>query len=183
MLFDELDKLKRSAIMTSIVLMFIGVLLLIIPLTIFDLFNNLLGFALIVTFVVIALDFLTSKKAIINYIIFVFGMILGTLGFVLLIFEAFLISILYILVGLIPIIGGLYGVVHALLFARTSGKKGWWILIILGLVLIAFGVVQFINPWNDTTEGIVKVIGGTLMATSLISGLRLFWLWPIQSSK
>ena len=182
MLFDELDKLKRVAIMTSIILMFIGVLLLILPITIFEVFNSLIGFALLVVLVFSILSFISSKKVLISYIKLVGGLVCGTLGFVFLIFDTFLISILYLLVGIIPIVSGIYGIVHALLFARTSGRKGWWVLIILAVALMAFGTLQFINPWMETAEGFLKVIGGVLMASSIISALRLIWIWPIKSN-
>lgn len=183
MLFNELDKLKRSAIMSSIILMFVGALLLILPITILDLFNNLLGFACLVTFVVILLIFISSKKALINFIKLFIGLLFGILGFILLVFDYFLITTLGLLVGLIPIISGVYGIVHAILFARVSGRKGWWLLIILSVLLIGFGVFQFWNPWMTSSEGMIKVIGGTLMATSVISALRLIWIWPIQNNK
>lgn len=183
MLFNELDKIKRNAIMASIVLMFIGVLLVVLPADAFYLLNNLLGFGLLVTFVVIMLNFFSCKKVLMDYIKVVFGLIACVFGFIFLLFDDFILSTVYVLVGLIPMLLGLYGVINAIVFARTSGKKGWWILIIISVLLIIFGVWQFISPWNSTTGGTIKTIGITLMATSLVSALRLIWLWPIQSSK
>ncbi len=183
MLFEGLDRIKRSAIMTTIILMITGNILLILPESILPLFNHVVGFALTVFSVVSVFHFLSSKKALIHYIYLALGLLGGLLGLIFLVFQDVFNQILVWLVCVLPIIMGLYGIYHALVFARRSGRKGWWILIVLSVILIVFGGFIFYNPWFDSTDGRMRVIGGTLMYTAVVSALRLIWLWPVQKEK
>lgn len=183
MLFEGLDRIKRSAIMTTIVLMIAGNILLMLPSDILPFFNEIMGFALLVGAVVSIFHFLASKKALIHYIYLTIGLLVGVLGFGFLIFDGLLTIILLWMVCVFPILSGVYGIYHALVFARRSGRRGWWILIVLSAALIVFGGFVFYNPWTSSTEGTMRVIGGTLMYTAIISGLRLVWLWPIKKKE
>lgn len=183
MLFEGLDRIKRSAIMTTIILMIVGNILLVLPESILPFFNEVMGFALLVVAVVSAFQFLSSRRALIHYIYLTLGLLCGVLGICLLVFEGLLTRILIWMVCVFPILSGLYGIYHALVFARRSGQKGWWTLIVLSFALIVFGGFVFYNPWMESTVGTMRIIGGTLMYTALVSGLRLIWLWPVHNQK
>ncbi|MCR5295368.1 MAG: DUF308 domain-containing protein [Lachnospiraceae bacterium] len=183
MLFEGLDRIKRSAIMSTIILMIAGNILLMLPSDILPFFNEIMGFALLVTAVLSIFHYLASKKALIHYVYLTIGLLAGMLGLCLLIFEGLLTAILLWMVCIFPILSGLYGIYHALVFARRSGRRGWWILIVLSAALIVFGGFVFYNPWMDSTEGTMRIIGGTMMYTAIISGLRLVWLWPIKKKE
>ena len=66
MLFHGLDKLKRSAIMTTIILMFIGNILLVLPEGALTFLGGAVGFVLLVVSVVMILNFIGSPKALIH---------------------------------------------------------------------------------------------------------------------
>lgn len=183
MLFKELDKLKRNAIMSAIILAFIGNVLLILPEEYIPFLGQAFGFVLLVVFADAVLNFLGSQKALIHYIHLAFGLFSGVCGIALFAFENTLISSLPWLVGVLPILGGIYGVYHALAFARHSGRKGWWVLIILSGILVIFGVFIFFNPWKESPIVLIRVIGGTLMFSAIVSALRLIWLWPVRNGK
>lgn len=183
MLFEGLDRIKRSAIQTSIILMIAGNILQVLPADILPLFNQVIGFALMVYSVLSVFHFLSSKRALIHYIHLTLGLFAGLLGIIFLTFQDLFISTLIGLVCVFPIFSGIYGIYHAMMFARRSGRKGWWILIVLSLALIVFGGFIFYNPWTDTTVGTLRIIGGTMMYTSIVSGLRLIWLWPIKRTE
>ena len=180
MLFEGLDRLKRSAILSTIILMITGNILLVLPDSVLPFINELLGFALLVVSVVSIFNYLASKKALIHYIYLSIGLFCGMIGICFLVFEGLLTQLLIWMVCVFPVISGLYGIYHALMFARRSGRKGWWILIALSLALIVFGGFVFYNPWMDSTTGTMRIIGGTMMYTAIVSGLRLIWLWPVQ---
>ena len=183
MLFQGLDKLKRSAIMTSIILMFIGNILLVLPEGALTFLGGAVGFSLLVVSVVAILNFIGSPKALIHYILLAIGLFSGLLGIIFLVFESFLADCLFWLVGLLPIFGGAYGVYHALTFARRSGRRGWWILIVLSVFLIVFGGFIFYNPWMESPQAVMQVIGGTMMYSAFLSALRLIWIWPVHSAE
>ena len=180
MLFNELDKIKRSAIMTTIVLMFIGNILLIIPESYIPVIGGILGFGLLVTACVMLFHFISSRKALIHYIELTVGLFTGLLGVMIFVFEGLILQMLSLLVTTVPIMLGLYGIYHALAFARRSGRKGWWILIVLSAALTIFGSIGFIHPWMESPRAVMQVMGGTLMYSAFVSALRLIWLWPIR---
>jgi uncharacterized membrane protein HdeD (DUF308 family) len=71
MLFQELGKVKRTWIMSSIILMVIGIGMLICPDKYMGLMVATLGYVLLVVATVFVLDFLSSKKALINYVLLI----------------------------------------------------------------------------------------------------------------
>ena len=181
MLFRELDKLKRSTIMTTNILMFIGLVLLVVPEGYIPFLSHALGYVLLVVLVISILDFISSAKALIHYIYLFLGMLAGSFGLMFLLFDGMLMQILSWLVSLIPIISGIYGIYYALVFARRSGRKGWWVLILMSGSLIIFGGFIFFNPWKYSTVAVMQVIGGTLLFSAFVSALRL--IWPLHKEK
>ena len=67
---------------------------------------------------------------------------------------------------------------NALMYIRPSGKKGWWLMAILAVVLVAAGVTIFLNPFWDTPKALLKIIGFTLLFDAIVSILRVIWIWP-----
>ena len=60
MLFQELSKLKRSSIMTSIILMAVGILMIICPPQYIDTLVSALGYGMVTLAAVMVMDFLSS---------------------------------------------------------------------------------------------------------------------------
>ena len=184
MLFQSLDKIKRNAVMTTIVLMFIGNSLMFVPEEIYFTFlNSALGFVLLVVAATGIFHFISSPKALIHFIYLALSMFAFLMGIMFFVMDDLLLRILTWLVGVFPILFGAYGIYHAIAFARRSGRKGWWILIILSAALMSFGGMIFWNPWMDSTRATIQVIGGTMMFSAIVSALRLIWLWPIRTGE
>ncbi|MDO4864167.1 MAG: DUF308 domain-containing protein [Ruminococcus sp.] len=180
MLFKELDKIKRSVIMTSIVLMFAGLLLLLLPYEYVPFLSAVLGFGLLVACVHSIFSFIGSSKVIMRYFQLSFGLILGILGIALWCYDRMFMELLSYVVGIVPILIGVYGVFHAIIYAKRSRRKGWWIMVPLSLGLLAFGIFIFVEPRMRTEEVLMQVTGGVMMSCSLISTLRLIWLFPVK---
>ena len=183
MLFNELDKIKRSAVMTTIVLIFVGNILLVIPESYIPVIGGALGYGLLVTACMVLFHFIASQKSLIHYIELTIGLFSGLLGITIFVFDNLILQMLSLLVGIIPILLGVYGILHALVFARKSGRKGWWILIVLSALLLVFGILLWIHPWVNSAREVMRVIGGTLMYSAFVSILRLIWLWPIKQEQ
>lgn len=178
MLFQELDKLKRDVIMSSIVLMFGGAFLLILPEDYVPMITDALGFGLLVLALLAVFGFIGGAKVPLQYFKLCLGLLAGIGGVALWIFDVLFIGLLVLLVGSVPIVSGLFGAFHAVAYARRSGRSGWWILLILSLALFCFGCFAFFNPWMETGQAVMRVTGGVLMGSSIINGLRLIWLLP-----
>ena len=183
MLFNELDKIKRSAVMTTIVLIFVGNILLVTPEGYIPVIGGALGYGLLVTGCMVLFHFIGSRKSLIHYIELTLGLFAGLLGVMIFVFDNLILQMLSWFVGLIPIVLGIYGIGHALNFTRKTGRKGWWILILLSVLMIAGGLAILINPWwNETTE-LFFVIGVMLLFSSLVSIVRLIIIWPIKDEE
>lgn len=180
MLFEELDKIKRDAVMMTIVLMFIGLLLLTIPEVYILFLEGTLGFVLLVASVLAILRFLSGTRVLMHYIELVIGLAGGMLGIMIMLYEGLFLWILSWLVGILPILSGIHGIFHAVAFSRHSGRKGWWVLVVLSALLIVFGGFVFWHPWMTSTQAMLQVVGGVMLYSALVSGLKLIWLWPVR---
>ena len=80
MLFQELGKLKRSSIMTSIVMMALGIMMIICPEPYIPSLVSALGYVMVIGATVVVLNFISGKKVLIQYIYFTFALIAGLLG-------------------------------------------------------------------------------------------------------
>ena len=182
MLFKSLDKLIRNALMLIIVLIFTGLTLFLVPESFIPFLGKGLAFVLLVEAVLQMLDFVGSRKAMIHYIRLFIGLFAGLAGIMLFAIDDMFLAVLNLLVGLLPILLGAYGVFHALVYARRSGRKGWWVYLILSGLLMAFGTFVFMNPWANDPLSVMRVIAGTLTYSAVVYAISLIWIWPFQNN-
>ncbi len=183
MLFETLDRLRRHAIMAAIVLVFVGWVFLVVPGELIPFVANAVAFGLTVYSLVKVFNFIASRKVLIDCIRLSIGLFAGVVGLMLFAFDGLFEEMLAKLMVIVPIVSGLYGVYYALVYARGSGRSGWWILVALFAVLIAAGVFVLWNPWLDSPRAYLRVIGGTLFYTALVMILSLIWIWPIRTEE
>ena len=87
MIFQELNKLKRNTIMSSIILIVIGILMVLCPEDYIRTMIGMMGSILLIFSIIGILDFLGSNKALIRYIYLTGWLALGIVGFTVLVFE------------------------------------------------------------------------------------------------
>lgn len=182
MLFEGLSQLKRQSIMASICLMAAGIVLIICPEPYIDTLIDVLGILLLITACIMALDFISSKKSLMNFIKMTCALVLGIVGGVILILDINTVYVLAWLFGLGLIVYGIYSLFHALVFARRSGRKGWWIMVLLSALLIFLGVVIIIHPYWTMPGELLRIIGWVVVFSVIVSALRLVWIWPIKNA-
>lgn len=183
MLFETLDRIKRNAVMATIVLMFAGWALLVTPEAYIPFVGGGVAFALAVYALVKVFDFIAGDKALIDCIRLSIGLLAGIVGVMLFAFDGLFEQALSWLVGTVPMLIGLYGVYHAFVHARPSGRRGWWVLVVLSGLLVAFGTIVFWNPWMDGAKAQMQVVGGTVMYSAIVSALSLIWIWPMRGTE
>ena len=183
MLFDSLDKLKRSSIMSAILLVVLGVVIIVCPVTYIPLFIQLLGYTLIVIAIVMILNFFSGNRSLMEYVKFTGALILGIAGILALVYQDNVMRVLAWVSGFLLVLDGARTMFHAFTYARRSQRKGWWVLAILSLLLIVAGIVVLVNPWWDTPEMLMKVIGCAVFFSAIISAIRLIWTWPLRNAK
>ena len=180
MLFEELGKLKRSSIMTSILLAAVAVIMIMCPAQYVDALVSVLGYGMIILATVWILQFISGKKSLIHYIYLTGALIVAILGISVLIIDN-IVLVIGIVFGLLLIADGLISIINAWMYARRAQRKGWWVLILLSVLLIAAGLIILVNPWWNEPIILFDVIGIMLLFSSLVSIVRLFMIWPIKS--
>ena len=180
MLSQELGKLKRSWIMSSIIMIAIGIMMIMCPVSHIGMLIAALGYTLLVSAAVVMLEFLSSKKALINYIYLTGALLAGLLGFFILLQRLDILPMLSLVFGLILIVTGISDFRNAYFYARRAGVAAWVTLAVLSVLTIVFGVILLINPWWDSTAVIKNVIGCLMLLTSVFSIIRVILVWPFR---
>ena len=179
MLFQELSKLKRSSIMTSIILMAVGILMIICPPQYIDTLVSALGYGMVTLAAVMVMDFLSSRKVLMNYIYLTGALLMALLGIAVLTLDD-IVRVLGIVFGLVLIGTGVISFVRAWMFARRAELKNWWVLAVLSGIMIVLGLLLLINPWWKEINQLFDVIGCMLLYSSAVGIVRLIFLWPIK---
>ena len=181
MLFEELGKIKRSTIMTSIILAAVAVVMIMCPAQYVNALVAVLGYGMLIFATEKVLEFISGKKSLINYIYLTGALLVALLGIAVLIFDDNIVLVIGIVFGLVLIADGIISIANAVTYARRAQRKGWWVLILLSLVLIAFGLIVLINPWWSEPTKLFDVIGGMLQFSSVVRIVRLIFNWPIKA--
>ena len=182
MLFEELGKIKRTSIMTSIILLALGIVILMCPEQYIDSLVSVLGYGMVTLAIVLILDFISGKKALINYIYLTGALILLLVGIGVLVYEN-IVLLIGIVFGLVLIVVSLNRIVNTWMYVRRAEREGWWVLILLAVLLLACGLLILINPWWRETAQLFDVIGAALLITSVVSIVRLLIIWPITGEE
>ena len=182
MLFEELGKIKRTSIMTSIIMVALGIVMIMCPPEYVNALVAVLGYGMVVFAIEKILEFISGRKSLINYIKLTGSLILLIAGIAVLVFDN-IVLIIGIVFGVALIIAGLIDIFNAFTYARRAQRKGWWVLVVLSVLLIIFGLAILINPWWSEPVKLFDVIGIVLLFSSVVSIVRLYIIWPIKTEK
>lgn len=180
MLFQELGSLKRTWIMTSIVMITIGIIMIMCPVRYMGMMISVLGYVLLVAAAVMVLDFLSNKKVLVNYVSLTGGLLVGLLGMYVLVQRREVLPVLSLLFGLVLVVEGLSDLFNAFMYSRRAGRAAWWILAVLSVLTIVFGLILLNKRW-DSPVILKNVIGGMLLFSSVVSIIRVILTWPFRN--
>lgn len=105
---------------------------------------------------------------------------MGFAGIALWIFDDMFIRLLTLMIGILPAVISIPSMFHAFAYLRRSGRKGWWILVLCPLALMAFAVFVLWNPWLKDENAVMNAAGTVLISTAVVNALRLIWLRPAK---
>ena len=181
MLFQELGKMKRSWIMTSLIMIALGIVMVLCPVRYMGLMISALGYVLLVWATVIILDYLSSKKTLMNNVSLGVALFVGVLGVYVLVYRRDVLPTLGLLIGLFLVFKGISDMFDAFVYARRAGQVAWWILAILSVATIAIGVAFLFNPFLKTSYDMKQAIGIMLLFSSAVSIVRTMITWPFKN--
>jgi uncharacterized membrane protein HdeD (DUF308 family) len=142
----------------------------------------MLGYGMLILAAVMALEFISGKRSLMGYVHLTGAVILALLGIAIVIFEADTVRVIGLIFGVVLVGSGIMGIVNAWMYARRAGRSGWWVLIVLNVLLILCGLIVLINPWWNVPTMLFDVIGGMLLFSSIVSIVRLIYTWPIREA-
>ena len=87
MLFEELGKLKRSSIMTSIIFIAVGIVMIMCPAQYVKSLVSVLGYGMEILAAVWILNFISGKKTLMSYVFLTGALIIALLGMAVLVFD------------------------------------------------------------------------------------------------
>ena len=180
MIFQALNNLKRSSIMTSILLMVVGILMLICPDAYVVTVVQIFGAILLVLAIIGVFEFISSNRTLIRYIYLTGWLIVGVLGAAILIFEIDSMKTISWLFGVYLVLSGAGSLYNAFVYAKRAGMKAWWVLVPLTILMILSGLIILVNPWWNTPSALFKVVGLMLLFSSIVSIIHLIIIWPIK---
>ena len=180
MLFDVLDKLKQQTIISTIILMVLGLFMLVIPEQYDGSLVNILGYVIILLGAVMIWDFIAGEKKLVSCILFTAALLLILLGIYILVSGDNILKVLSVLFGILLMVDGLHSGLHAWMYARRAGRKRWGLLIVLSILLFVAGITILNNPWWHTAHSFLKVIGGIILFAAATGIIRLILVWPIR---
>ena len=160
------------------ILIAVGLTMVICPERYIDTLVSSMGCLALILAVVMILDYLNSKKVLMNTVMFGCAMAIGLMGLSVLVFSDKILKLLGWLFGVLLVLQGIELFYNALMYIRPSGRNGWWLMAILAVILVAAGVTIFLNPFWDTPKALLKIIGFTLLFDAVVSILRVIWIWP-----
>ncbi len=167
--------------MTSIEMIVLGIVMIICPEDYIVTLIGIMGCIMLVFSVLGILEYCSSNRAMIHYVYLTGWLILGIIGLAVLLFQVDSMYTISWLFGAFLILNGLSSISSAVTYAKRAGRKTWWMLVVLALTLVVCGVIILVNPWWNTAPKLFKAVGVMMLYSSLVSILRLYWLWPIKS--
>lgn len=182
MLIDALEKIKQQTIISSIVMMILGLLMLMIPEKYDGTLINLLGYVVLLFGAVMVWNFIESHKKLSDWILFIVALLLLLLGIFVLLSGDNILKVLSVLFGILLIVDGVHSAAHAWMYARRSGRKLWGLLLGIALLLVLLGIMILNNPWWHVPHSFLKAIGGIILFASVAGLIRLILVWPVRKA-
>lgn len=175
---ERIKRIRNHMIITSILLLLIGVSFIVWP----DESARILARATAIVILGVALFeillfFLGKKKGVTDVPAIVTGVVLAALGIYLLISPDTLLEFFNIIFGLIIVIIGINHIIQALFIIRHI-RHLWWISLVVGVAAIGLGVLVLVNPFSAVRTAMIIV--GITMVVEALGGL---WNLPALKVK
>lgn len=183
MLFQAVGKIKQTTIMIAIVLIAVGVIMLLCPPNYVTSLVVMTGYIMLILASVMVFDFIGSPKQTSDYISFSTALVFILAGIAVLVFNDDILDVLSIVFGVLLVLDGAHSLLYSLLFARRSGSKGWPLLLALSILVMAAGLLIILNPWWNTPNALLRVIGCAILLSALVAVCRVIIVWPIKKEK
>ena len=152
---NSLKNLRLSRLIPSLTLILIGLVFLCVPGLVFAALGYIVGGALIFFGVMQIVPSLISRK--VMGFSLVIGCFFTVLGILILRFHTAILEMIFIVIGIVILLDGLFKLISALP-GRRLGQKDWLFVLIWAILVTACGVLVIINPFHSS-HVVVIVLG------------------------
>ena len=162
-----MKKILKSTLITSLVLIALGIYMVLSPSTAISTIIKVIGIAIIVAGAVTVLLYAANKDDSRSFTTLATGIILVIAGIVFLVKPGSIEKIFQTVVGVLIIVNGILNLI-ASLKAKKAGSSAWIIGLILSVITIALGIVILSQPLFLMSQ-IVRIVGIVLIITGVSS--------------
>lgn len=175
---DRIKSIRNNMIITSILLLLVGVAFIVWPGEAARVLARVVAIAIAVfgAFELI-LFFIGSRKSFVDVSAAVTGVLLTALGVFLLIKPDTLLNFFNIIFGIAILIVGLDHIFQSIFIIRHV-RGLWWISLLVGVAALLLGVIIIINPFSAVNTAMILI--GITMVIEAIGG---FWNLPALKPK
>lgn len=165
---------KASCIILGILLTLLGLAFFVNPVSATIFVTLCIGWAFLIGGVVTIITYFTNRTGNRTIADFVLGILEVILGILVLIWPATFALYLFIMIGCIIFITGIFDIVEAIAMPHEKGSM-WGLWLVIGIITLIFGVLVFSSPWLFAEfvmifAGVALVFDGI---TEIIVGVRL----------
>ena len=162
-----MKKILKSTLITSLVLIALGIYMVLSPSTAISTIIKVIGIAIIVAGAVTVLLYVANKDDSRSFTTLATGIILVIAGIVFLVKPGSLEKIFPTVVGVLIIVNGILNLI-ASLKAKKAGSSAWIVGLILSVITRALGIVILSQPLFLMSQ-IVRIVGIVLIITGVSS--------------
>lgn len=163
---NRIKNVKQTIIFADIAMTILGVLLIFFPSQSTDIICRVVGALLCLWGLMILVSyFIGDRPEIFDSFAFVQSAALLGFGIYFLVNPSFLVAFFTVVLAIILFVCGVMKLQYALDFARLK-TNGWWIQIIAAALIIAGGVIVFVNPFG-AAETLMIFIGIALVVSGI----------------
>jgi len=162
---EHFRKMMSTSIASSIFLLVVGLVMLFLP----NLTNKIIGIIIGVMFLLsggnTVYKYMKRDGAKLYSFNMIFGIILFVLGIIIIIVPFSVSTFITVCLGLYLIVTGANKVTYGVWF-KIGNDPSWLITMVIGLMLILFGILVIVNPFSRLT--ITKLVGIFLIIASIL---------------
>lgn len=162
---EHFRKMMSTSIASSLFLLVVGLVMLFLP----DLTNKIIGIIIGVMFLLsggnTVYKYMKRDGAKLYSFNMIFGIILFVLGIIIILVPFSVSTFITVCLGLYLIVTGANKVTYGVWF-KIGNDPSWLITMVIGLMLILFGILVIVNPFSRLT--ITKLVGIFLIIASIL---------------
>jgi len=178
---NKLKNTRRVLLITSIVLLLVGIALIVWPEGSLAVFATAAGILLILAAVINGILFFRSEKMPFDIIGFIFSLAILALGIYIVADPAWLVALFGTIFGIVVILWSVVIFANAVGYLRRLDER-WWILLLLSLAGMVLGVLVLLKPLGIATV-LTIFTGAVLVYTALIGAVSAFRLREKKEKK